>query len=279
MTAVAEFLRPRMSFEDHYTTTPNAWARDERLSRRARGLLTEMLSHRQDWVITEASLVRSGPEGRDAIRSTVQELESFGYLERDQERGEGGKFGSSFWVLRDPFAADGETVDGLSGDGDSAPIEEQSIQKTISQKDSLSASEARDDVERLLDLLDEEIRKNGVRKLPARNQGNANAMRLLLDRDGFTEDEVAAVIRWAQADQFWHTNILSASKLRAQFAKLDAQMRSGRGRSAAPSAASRALAVDLGGNPIRVEIGSQVGVEQSRAIGPSILNEMNQGRW
>lgn len=137
----------------------------------------------------------------------------------------------------------------------------------------------RADVERLLDLLDSEISKNGVRKLPKRNQTNANAIRLLLDRDGYSEDEVAEVIRWAQADQFWHTNILSASKLREKFEMLVAQMKSGRGRSGTLSPASRALAVDLGDSSPQVIISSQNGVEHRRALGPSIMGEINQGRW
>lgn len=224
------------------------------------------------------------------VRDAIKELEARGLVERVERRFAGGQRASDGYVLhsgvRPSSLAEQPAGDAGSrsqpADNDSANRQNRASAPyiEITTKEIDKGSDAiRADVERLLDLLDEEIRKNGVRKLPARNQGNANAMRLLLDRDGFTEAEVAAVIRWAQADQFWHTNILSASKLRAQFAKLDAQMRSGRGRSAAPSAASRALAVDLGDNPIQVEIGSQIGVEQSRAIGPSILNEMNQGRW
>lgn len=263
-----------MQFEDHYTTLPNAWARDERISRRARGILAEMLSHRHDWVITEASLVKSGPEGRDAIRSTVQELESFGYLERDQEREKSGKFGASFWILRDPFAATGETVDGFSGDGESAPIEDQSNQKTISQKDSLSTSEARDDVTRLLDRLDEHIRANGARKLPTRSKGNLNAVRLLIDRDGYSESEVAEVIDWCQRDQFWHMNILSASKLREKFERLRSQMNAQNGPRAASSPASRVLGIDLGGNSPAGAKAPEIGVR-----GPSILGELDRGAW
>lgn len=50
-------------------------------------------------------------------------------------------------------------------------------------------------------------------------------------------------------------------------------------RNAAQSAASRALAVDLGCNTTRPEIVPQIAVERPSAIGPSILGEMNQGRW
>ena len=38
-------LRTRLSFEDHYTQVPNAWVRDARLTRRARGLLVKLINH------------------------------------------------------------------------------------------------------------------------------------------------------------------------------------------------------------------------------------------
>lgn len=85
--------------------------------------------------------------------------------------------------------------------------------------------EPRDDVDGLLNLLDLEIERNGNRP-PKRNKTNHDAMRLLLDRDDATEEQVAYVIRWSQQDQFWKANILSASKLREKFPQLVAKIRS-----------------------------------------------------
>lgn len=77
----------------------------------------------------------------------------------------------------------------------------------------------RPDVERLLDLLDEEIARNGGKK-PTRSKKNIDAARLLLDRDGRTVEQVEAAIRWCQADEFWRSNILSMSKLREKYDQL-----------------------------------------------------------
>lgn len=82
----------------------------------------------------------------------------------------------------------------------------------------------RADVENLLDLLDLEIERND-NKTPKRNKANRDAMRLLLDRDNATEEQVAYVIRWCQQDQFWKANILSASKLREKFGQLVAKIK------------------------------------------------------
>jgi hypothetical protein len=45
-------------------------------------------------------------------------------------------------------------------------------------------------------------------------------MRLLLDLDGRTFEQVEAAIVWSQNDEFWRTNILSASKLRSKYDQL-----------------------------------------------------------
>lgn len=82
--------------------------------------------------------------------------------------------------------------------------------------------ESRPDVDKILDHLDDRLRTNGL-KVPARIQRNATAARLLLDRDGYTLDQVLWIVDWATADEFWRTNIRSASKLREKFETLKAQ--------------------------------------------------------
>lgn len=52
----------------------------------------------------------------------------------------------------------------------------------------------------------------------------ANELRIMSEQDGLTLPEMASVFRFANADEFWQTNILSPSSFRKQFAKLHAQM-------------------------------------------------------
>jgi hypothetical protein len=42
----------------------------------------------------------------------------------------------------------------------------------------------------------------------------------MLRRDHRSYDEIAGIIRWCQADEFWRTNILSFDKLREKFDQL-----------------------------------------------------------
>lgn len=96
--------RTLVAFEEQYTQVPNQWVRDTRLSRKARGLLVELMSHRVGWDITIESLVKGGPEGRDGIRATLQELEAAGYLRRERERREDGTLAGTDYEIVDPWA-------------------------------------------------------------------------------------------------------------------------------------------------------------------------------
>lgn len=83
----------------------------------------------------------------------------------------------------------------------------------------VETSVVRDDVDRLCDLLADGIEGNGSRR-PAITQGWKTACRLLLDKDGKTETQVAAAISFSQRDEFWRSNILSMPALRKQYDKL-----------------------------------------------------------
>lgn len=94
-------IRGVHSFDHNFTQIPNEWLRDKRLSFKARGLLSLLLSHSQGWSLSIQSLVTDSKEGKDAIRSAIHELETFGYLERTQVN-EKGRFGESVWETKDP---------------------------------------------------------------------------------------------------------------------------------------------------------------------------------
>jgi hypothetical protein len=85
----------------HYTTVFNQAVRDRRLSRRARGLLVELLSHREGYGISLAMLIKTGPEGRDALRTALRELEKFGYLVRERARDAEGRLGETRYFITD----------------------------------------------------------------------------------------------------------------------------------------------------------------------------------
>lgn len=82
-----------------YTVMSNYHLRDNNLSLKAKGLLSQMLSLPEDWDYTLTGLSRINKESKDAIRSAVQELEKGGYIVRRQTMGDGGKFSSNEYVI------------------------------------------------------------------------------------------------------------------------------------------------------------------------------------
>jgi len=97
-------IRTRHKFEDHFTTIPNAWIRDPRLSLKAKGLLAQLMSHSPGWSVTIRSLAEANGCGKDLVASAISELERFGYLTRRQERSDDGRFSETVWQTSDPIA-------------------------------------------------------------------------------------------------------------------------------------------------------------------------------
>lgn len=89
----------RVQHTTDYTVMSNCHLRDDRLSLRAIGLMSKMLSNTDDYQYTVAGLAARCKEGRDAVRKALQELEDAGYLVREQEHGESGKFSANNYVL------------------------------------------------------------------------------------------------------------------------------------------------------------------------------------
>lgn len=77
----------------------------------------------------------------------------------------------------------------------------------------------RDDVQRLCQHLADRIEGNGAKR-PTVGKRWRDAARLMIDRDGRTEDQISRAIDWCQDDDFWHSNILSMPKLREQYDRL-----------------------------------------------------------
>jgi hypothetical protein len=98
-------IRGHHSFDDHFTQIPNEWVRDSRLSLKAIGLLTQLMSHSPGWNMSISSLARFNKTGIDTIKTAVKELEIHGYLKRSmtQEHNADGTFADFIWTTADPF--------------------------------------------------------------------------------------------------------------------------------------------------------------------------------
>lgn len=111
----------------HFTQVPNHWSRDRRLSLKGLGLLTYIVGHAEDYPLTIKQMIAEFPDGKHAVNSAIKELETLGYLRRQQVR-RGGRFAEfDFEIDEFPegatahrFSGPGKSGDGKTGDGGSA---------------------------------------------------------------------------------------------------------------------------------------------------------------
>lgn len=92
-----------------------------------------------------------------------------------------------------------------------------------------AAPKTRPEIERLCTHLADRIEANGNRR-PTVGKKWRDAARLMLDRDGRTEEQIHGAIDWCQNDEFWRRNVLSMPKLRDQYDRLRMQAESQRNR-------------------------------------------------
>lgn len=82
-----------------YTVMSNHHLRDKRLSLKAKGSLSQMLSLPEDWDYTLSGLAYINRESKDAIRSAINELERTGYVQRHQTTDASGKFSVNEYII------------------------------------------------------------------------------------------------------------------------------------------------------------------------------------
>lgn len=89
----------RVERTSDYTVMSNFHLKDKRLSLKAKGLLSQMLSLPDDWDYTLSGLSHINRESKDAIRTAINELETAGYVIRRQTTDAGGKFGNNEYTI------------------------------------------------------------------------------------------------------------------------------------------------------------------------------------
>ena len=111
----------RVEKNRNYTVMSNCHLADRRLSLKAIGLLSKMLSLPDEWDYTIAGLTTICCEGKAAIATAIQELEATGYIVRRQLRTKDGAFGGNEYIVREePIDKDAPLTDFRLTDNPSA---------------------------------------------------------------------------------------------------------------------------------------------------------------
>ncbi|MHB1619836.1 MAG: hypothetical protein ACYCTY_07640 [Sulfuricella sp.] len=87
---------------DYSKPLARALLRDGRLSFGARGLFAFLWDLPSGWKTNSIHLAGMSPQGRDAVRTLLKELEAVGAMRDEAIRGKGGRLAGSRWVLVTP---------------------------------------------------------------------------------------------------------------------------------------------------------------------------------
>ncbi|MFF7130484.1 hypothetical protein [Streptomyces sp. NPDC008240] len=105
MSRIGAGIRRGVMAADQFTQIANGLFRDSRLSYKAKGIFGYISTHQQGWHVTLARLVAVGPDGREAVRAGLKELERYGYLIRERLRRANGTLGEVAYSITDRPAA------------------------------------------------------------------------------------------------------------------------------------------------------------------------------
>jgi hypothetical protein len=96
------------------------------------------------------------------------------------------------------------------------------------------------EAKKLAALLSGEISKNAphFRITTAQQRKWSGIADLMLRRDHRSYDEIASIIQWCQADEFWRSNVLSMQKVREKFDQLELKRGTAGGKSRAQTVPS-----------------------------------------
>ena len=88
----------------NYTVMSNYHLRDKRMSLKSKGLLSFMLSLPLDWDYSLDGLEKICKEGKDSIRSALNELKLYGYLVIKKTKNEKGIFEYEYMIYEYPYS-------------------------------------------------------------------------------------------------------------------------------------------------------------------------------
>ncbi len=95
-----KFMKIRTIKDKDYTVMSNYHFKDKRISLRAKGLMSMMLSLPDEWTYSLNGLNSICTESKTTIRNVVKELKELHYLEVTEKRREDGKIYYEYYIRK-----------------------------------------------------------------------------------------------------------------------------------------------------------------------------------
>ena len=223
----------KQSGKSGFEQVPNELIRTA--SFKAIGLWAFMAQLPDDWDFSITGLSQIRNEGKDAIRSGIQELEEKGWLKRHQIRNEDGQFtGYDYEILwyketpttKEPLAEKPTTEKPTQYNTETITDRTNNIPKEM--RTAMELPTLPQEALELADLLKEKILKNQpTAKIDKNYQKNwAKDIEKAHRIDGRSWAQLKGAITYAQDySDFWGVNIRSGAKLRKHYDRLEADIR------------------------------------------------------
>lgn len=182
--------------------------------------------HPGQWLVSERRLAEIAGVGRQVVRTTISKLEKTEFLTQELTHDKKRIITINKWNLHQITS---ELTQELTNE---QPTSNPSLthEQPYPKKGNKGKNGKNKEEDILFDVIDIEL-ANLLKKLILENKHNrkvpdnidtwANDIRKLRELDKRTPEQIRSVIEWSQQDNFWWKNILSASKLRKQFDRLE----------------------------------------------------------
>jgi len=216
---VSELIRLETRRSKRYKTIFLEATEDPRLSWKAKGLHTYLMSRPPGWEIHYHHLASCSTDGKSSLGSAVKELSALGYLRIEKEQGESGHFSGSKWVLTEspmtmpigespyPDYPDTDYPDTDYPDTDNGTIskKQEAVKNTNKKNPSVGEAAARlgSRCDTLMEYLNQATERSGVTLF--RSYGGLRE-RL---KDGVADEDVRLVIDFKRA-QWGHDERMRA---------------------------------------------------------------------
>ena len=201
-----KILKPKKF--DNFSIIPSSIFRHKDISVGATGLYCYLFSHKTDQQITIEFICGHFKEGKDAIRSKINELISTGYLER-QRVTESGKFKGYNYILKANHK--GKIQSRQKPMSDNPP--QSNINNIYNNKSNITQTDKMQKAfPHFVDLFD-------LRYQPKTDKQKRDWIQCLersVKIDNYNLDEIYLAVKNARNDDFWKNNFLTLLKLRNQ---------------------------------------------------------------
>jgi hypothetical protein len=201
-----KILKPKKF--DNFSIIPSSIFRHKDISVGATGLYAYLFSHKADQQITIEFICGHFKEGKDAIRSKINELISTGYLER-QRVTESGKFKGYNYILKANHK--GPNLRRQKPMSDNPP--QSNINNIYNNKSNITQTDKMQKAfPHFVDLFD-------LRYQPKTDKQKRDWIQCLersVKIDNYNLDEIYLAVKNARNDDFWKNNFLTLLKLRNQ---------------------------------------------------------------